>query len=219
MSDEKKYNAEKVKYLKNKIDIVQVVSKDIELVKRGNNFFGCCPFCNGTHSLCISKIKQYGHCFSCGKSFDVIGYFKKVKNLSFAQAISQIIIEINSADDKALLKLRRAFIRLSDIVKDENSEVLNKLKAIDNHAKKLITDFMHIITDLIADFDKMESDKAIDKSTWDKYYNLFDSMYRSIECTSQNAIKLSNLFKYLVSLCDSIKNNDYNLGGLIYIFE
>ncbi len=219
MNNKKKYNAEKVKYLKNKIDIVQVVSKDIQLVKRGNNFFGSCPFCNGTHSLSINKLKQYGHCFSCGESFDVIGYFQKVKGLSFVQAISQLIIEINSADNKAFSKLNRAFSRLSDIVNDENSDILNKLRAIDNQAEKIITDFMLIIADLLVDFDKMELDKTIDRSTWDIYYNLFDSMYCSIECTSQNAIKLSNLFKYLVSLCDIIKNNDYNLGGLIYISE
>lgn len=78
---------------------------------------------------------------------------------------------------------------------------------------------MLVITDLIVDFDKMELDKAIDKSTWDKYYNLFNSMYCSIECTSQTELKLSNLFKYLVYLCDIIKNNGYNLGGLLYITE
>lgn len=219
MSNQKKYNSEKVKYLKSKIDIVQIVSKDIQLKKQGNNFFGRCPFCDGTHSLSISQLKQFGHCFSCGESFDIIGYFQKVKELSFKQAISQLIIEINSTDDKAFSKLSRAFSRLSDIVNDENSDILNQLKVIDNQAEKLITDFMLIITDLIVDFDKMELDKTIDKLTLEKYYNLFNSMHCGIECTNQTALKLSNLFKYLVYLCDIIKNNNYNLGGLIYISE
>lgn len=219
MSSQKKYNSEKVKYIKSKIDIVQVVSKDIQLKKHGKNFFGSCPFCNGTHSLSINQPKQFGHCFSCGESFDVIGYFQKVKKLSFAQVISQLIIEINSADDKVLFKLNRAFNRLSDIVNDENKDIINQLKVIDNQAEKLIIDFMLIITDLIVDFDKMELEETIDKSTWDRYYHLFNSMYCGIECTNQTEYKLSNLFKYLVYLCDIIENNDYNLGGLIYKSE
>lgn len=44
-------------------------------------------------------------------------------------------------------------------------------------------------------------------------------MYCSIECTNQDEFKLSNLFKYLVYLCDIIEKNNYNLGGLIYISE
>lgn len=219
MSNQKKYNSEKVKYLKSKIDIVQIVSKDIQLKKQGNNFFGRCPFCDGTHSLSISQLKQFGHCFSCGESFDIIGYFQKVKELSFMQAVSQLIIEINSADDKAFSKLSRAFSRLADILKEENNDILNRLKAIDNQAEKLISDFMLVITDLIVDFDKMELDKTIDRLTWDKYYNLFNSMYCSIECTNQSELKLSNLFKYLVYICDIIEKNNYNLGGLIYISE
>ncbi len=219
MSNQKKYNSEKVKYLKSKIDIVQVVSKDIELKQYGKNFFGKCPLCEGSHSLSINQPKQFGHCFSCGESFDIIGYYKKIKGLSFTQAISQLIIDINSADDKALPKLSRALSRLMDIIQDENGDILNRLKAIDSQAEKLIADFILIITDLIVDFDKMELDKTIDKSTWDKYYNLFNSMYLCIECTNQTEYKLNNLFKYLVYLCDIIENNNYNLGGLIYITE
>lgn len=219
MSTKKKYDAEKVKYIKSKIYIVQVVSKDIQLNKLGKNYFGYCPFCKGTHSLSINQPKQFGHCFSCGESFDVIGYFQKVKELSFAQAISQLIIEINSTDNKAYSKLSRAFSRLKDIVYDEDDNILNRLNIIDNQAKKLISDFMLILTDLIVDFDKMQLDKKIDKSVWAKYYNLFNSMYCSIECTNQDEFKLSNLFKYLVYLCDIIEKNNYNLGGLIYISE
>lgn len=219
MSKQKKYNAEKVKYVKSKFDIVQVVSKDINLKKYGKNYFGKCPLCNGSHSLSINQPKQFGHCFSCGENFDVIGYFQKVKKLSFAQAFSQLIIEINSAEDKAFSKLSRALSRLSDIIQDKNGDILNRLKVIDSQAEELISDFMLIITDLIVDFDKMELDKTIDKSTWEKYYNLFNSMYLNIECTNQTEYKLNNLFKYLVYLCDIIENNNYNLGGLIYITE
>lgn len=219
MSDKKKYNAEEVKYVKSKIDIVEVVAKDIQLKKQGNNYFGRCPFCNGTHSLSISQLKQYGHCFACGESFDVIGYLTKVKELTFIQAVSQLIIQINATDNKALAKLNRAYNRLSEISQDNNNDTLNQLKVIDNQAEKLIIDFMLIINDLIVDFDKMELDETIDKTTWDKYYHLFNSMYCGIECNNQTNFKLSNLFKYLVYLCDIIEKNNYNLGGLIYISE
>lgn len=216
MSKRQIFNPDKIQYLKSKVDIVKIVSKDITLEKYGKNFFGKCPFCSGNHSLSINQPKQFGHCFACNESFDVIGYYQKVRQLSFMKAISRLIIEINSADDKAFSKLSRALSRLTDIIQDENNNIFIRLKAIDNQAEKLIIDFMLVLTDLIVDFDKMELDKVIDKSTWDKYYNLFNSMYCGIEVINQEEFKFSNLFKYLIYLCDIIKNNDYNLGRLVY---
>ena len=93
MSTKKKYNTEKVKYIKSKIDIVQVVSKDIQLKKFGKNYFGYCPFCKGTHSLSINQPKQFGHCFSCGESFDVIGYFQKLKSYLLHRLFHSLLLK------------------------------------------------------------------------------------------------------------------------------
>lgn len=73
----KKIPTEQIKKIKTNIDIVRVISKDIELKKVGKHNFGRCPICDSSKSLSVSQEKQFAHCFSCGESFDVFGYFQK----------------------------------------------------------------------------------------------------------------------------------------------
>jgi DNA primase (bacterial type) len=49
-------------------DIVDIVSKSVDLKKRGRNFFGLCPFHEEkTPSFSVAPDKGIYHCFGCGK--------------------------------------------------------------------------------------------------------------------------------------------------------
>ena len=76
--------------IKNNLDIVEVISKDVVLKKTGRNFQGRCPFHNEkTPSFVVSPEKQLFKCFGCGESGDVISFIMKFNNQSFSEVIEE----------------------------------------------------------------------------------------------------------------------------------
>ena len=69
-------------------DILDVVSSYVHLTKKGNNYFGLCPFHNEkTGSFSVSTDKQIYHCFGCKKGGGVINFIMEEENLSFPDAV------------------------------------------------------------------------------------------------------------------------------------
>ncbi|MCT4621868.1 MAG: DNA primase [Marinisporobacter sp.] len=74
--------------IKSQNDIVDVISKYVNLKKTGQNYKGLCPFHNEkTPSFIVSDEKQFYHCFGCGESGDVISFMMKLENLDFIDAL------------------------------------------------------------------------------------------------------------------------------------
>ena len=72
-------------------DIVDVVSKTVELRKRGRNFFGLCPFHDEkTPSFSVAPDKGIYHCFGCGKGGNAVNFIIENEKLSFVEAIQQL---------------------------------------------------------------------------------------------------------------------------------
>lgn len=71
-----------------KSDIVSVISRYIDLSKRGTQFWGRCPFHNEkTPSFAVNSRGQYFKCFGCGVGGDVISFIRKRENLEFMEAV------------------------------------------------------------------------------------------------------------------------------------
>ncbi|MGN1312303.1 MAG: DNA primase [Bacilli bacterium] len=74
--------------IRNKTDIVDVISKYVSLTKRGKNYFGVCPFHDDhSPSMSVSPEKQIYTCFSCGASGNVFTFVADFEKISFAQAV------------------------------------------------------------------------------------------------------------------------------------
>jgi DNA primase len=72
-------------------DIVEVVSKSVELKKRGRNYFGLCPFHDEkTPSFSVAPDKGIYHCFGCGKGGNAINFIIENEKLSFVEAVQQL---------------------------------------------------------------------------------------------------------------------------------
>ena len=68
-------------------DIVDVLSKRIDLKKAGKEFKAVCPFHNDKNpSLTISPLKGFYHCFSCGAHGTALGFLMEYENLNFVAA-------------------------------------------------------------------------------------------------------------------------------------
>src|SRR5690625_3789946 len=72
-------------------DIVDIVSQNIKLTRRGINYFGLCPFHGeDTPSFSVSPEKQIFHCFGCGKGGNVITFIMEIESLPFVEAVQHL---------------------------------------------------------------------------------------------------------------------------------
>ncbi len=94
-----------VTQIKDRLDIVDVISKYVILKKQGGNYWGCCPFHNEkTPSFSVSPAKQIYKCFGCGEGGDVLSFLMKINNQSFHEVVKEqaeiLGIELPSSFEK-----------------------------------------------------------------------------------------------------------------------
>lgn len=79
---------EMINEIRNKVDIVDVISKYIPLTQRGKNYFGVCPFHDDhSPSMSVSKEKQIFTCFSCGATGNVFTFVADYEHIGFYDAV------------------------------------------------------------------------------------------------------------------------------------
>ncbi len=77
--------------LLNRVDIVEVVSRYVQLKKAGANHVGLCPFHNEkTPSFSVSPAKQFYHCFGCGAHGNAIGFLMAYAGLGYVDAVKEL---------------------------------------------------------------------------------------------------------------------------------
>lgn len=77
--------------LRARLSIVDVVSRRVPLTKKGQNYWGCCPFHNEkTPSFSVNEDKGFYHCFGCGEHGDIISFTMKSENVGFVDAIKEL---------------------------------------------------------------------------------------------------------------------------------
>ena len=80
---------ETINEIRNKIDIVEVISRYVPLVKKGNNYFGLCPFHDDHNpSMSVSPEKQMFKCFVCEKRGNVFNFVSYYEHIPFNEAVS-----------------------------------------------------------------------------------------------------------------------------------
>ena len=74
---------EKLEEIRNKSDIVEVISSYIPLTKKGRNYFGLCPFHDDhSPSMSVSREKKIYNCFVCGEKGNVVSFVMYFENVN-----------------------------------------------------------------------------------------------------------------------------------------
>lgn len=69
------------------VDIVDVVKRYVDLVPKGKNLFGVCPFHDDhSPSMSVSREKQIYNCFTCHEGGNAIRFIEKYKRISSIEA-------------------------------------------------------------------------------------------------------------------------------------
>jgi DNA primase len=80
-----------IQELLNRVDIVDVIDKNVALKKAGANYSACCPFHNEkSPSFTVSPTKQFYHCFGCGAHGTAVGFLMEYQGLNFIESINEL---------------------------------------------------------------------------------------------------------------------------------
>ncbi len=81
-----------VEEVKNRTDIVELISGYVSLKKAGRNYKGICPFhAEKTPSFVVFPDTQTWHCFgACGTGGDVFSFFMQREGLDFSEALREL---------------------------------------------------------------------------------------------------------------------------------
>lgn len=81
--------------LLNRVDIVDVIERDVPLRKAGTNYTACCPFhSEKTPSFTVTPTKQFYHCFGCGAHGSAIGFMMEYGGMNFVEAVSELAARV-----------------------------------------------------------------------------------------------------------------------------
>lgn len=85
------YTKESLEKLREKVDLVDLLSSHIEFKKAGASYKALCPFHDEkTPSFMIQKGDTHYHCFGCGAHGDAVTFLMQHQRLSFGEAVENL---------------------------------------------------------------------------------------------------------------------------------
>ena len=128
-----------IQELLSRVDIVDVVGRQVQLKKTGINFSGLCPFhAEKSPSFTVTPSKQFYHCFGCGANGDAIRFLVEQNGMTFVDAVKDLAQQVGlavpdddmSAADRALAAAQRERrTTLSDVLAKAAGHYRRQLKA------------------------------------------------------------------------------------------
>ncbi|WP_439519411.1 DNA primase [Hydrogenophaga sp.] len=128
-----------IQELLNRVDVVDVVGRYVQLKKGGANLMGLCPFHGEkSPSFSVSPTKQFYHCFGCGANGNAIGFLMEHAGMSFIEAVKdlaqqtglQVPEEESSPQDRErAAQQRQKQATLTDVLEKAAQAYAKQLKA------------------------------------------------------------------------------------------
>jgi len=85
------YRKESLEQLRQRVDLVDVLSSHLDLKRAGAAYKALCPFHDEkTPSFVVQKGDSHYHCFGCGAHGDAIGFLMNYQRMSFHEAVESL---------------------------------------------------------------------------------------------------------------------------------
>ena len=165
---------EVISQIKDRLDIVDVVSQYVVLKKSGANYWGLCPFHNDKKpSMSVSPSRGIFKCFSCGEGGDALSFLVKIQNREYKDVILELA-------EKYGIELPKKYSPSSE-TKDLKKEMIKACeKAAKFYHKQLRSadDANKAMTALRA---RSVDDSVIDRFTLGWAPNKYDTLYKELK--------------------------------------
>ena len=84
-------NQNTINDIRNKINIVDLIGEYVPLTKKGQYYWGKCPFHNDNNpSMSVDQNRQIYRCWSCHNSGNVFNFYEQIENITFAEALKRL---------------------------------------------------------------------------------------------------------------------------------
>ena len=128
-----KYPKEYLDEIKTRLKVSNVVSKYVQIKKRGKEFVGLSPFKNEkTPSFTVNDEKGFFHCFSTSEHGNIFDFLMKTQNLKFGEAVKTLALQagmrpytFSKADEEREQALKDYTSLYSEYVNFYHNELLN----------------------------------------------------------------------------------------------
>ena len=128
-----KYPKEYLNEIKTRLKVSNVVSKYVQLKRRGKEFVGLSPFKNEkTPSFTVNDEKGFFHCFSTSEHGNIFDFLMKTQNLKFGEAVKTLALQagmrpytFSKADEEREKALKDYTGIYSEYVNFFHNELLN----------------------------------------------------------------------------------------------
>lgn len=114
------YNEQLIHEIENKIDIIELISETVTLNRKGNRYWGLCPFHQEkTPSFSVTRDKQMFYCFGCHTGGNIFSFVMKKDNVDFKEAVQILAAKagiriISSDSDNKNLDRRKQIIQVNN---------------------------------------------------------------------------------------------------------
>ncbi len=151
-----------IQEVKDKADIVDVISEHIVLKKKGKEFVGICPFHDDSKpSMTVSPTKQFYYCFSCGAGGNSIKFLMEFTRNNFTDVVLSLakkndinVINVDGPQQeiyKKQLSRREELYKILRVAKDWFKSQLNN--SLGKEAHHYLTSKRNLTTKNINDFE------------------------------------------------------------------
>ena len=165
---------EVISQIKDRLDIVDVVSQYVVLKKSGANYWGLCPFHNDKKpSMSVSPSRGIFKCFSCGEGGDALSFLVKIQNREYKDVILELA-------EKYGIELPKKYTPSSD-TKDLKKEMIRACAKAAKfyHTQLRSADDSHKAITALRKRDV--DDDIIDKFTLGWAPNKYDVLYKELK--------------------------------------
>lgn len=183
--------SEEVNLIRKEADIVDVIGSYINLVPKGKNYFGVCPFHNDhSPSLSVSPDKQIYRCFTCLASGNVITFVQNYENLSFVEAVKKVADKIGhhlDVDTKQT-RINHKYYEMMDL---SNKIFINNMNSsLGKEAKDYLINERKLTEDIIKEFNigLALKDNKLNKVLINKGYSEKEILDMSLGVKSDNEL-------------------------------